>query len=307
MIFSEIYGRYFRIAEELIRLAQRGELSSASLLETVSEKGFAESVLSVPEALQSGAWPLIAPDFSTPIAGDPSMPLSLPEKRWLKTLLSDPRTALFAPDPAGLEDVEPLYGRELIVYYDRYLDGDPYSDPAYTASFRTALSAVKEKRPLLVSFRDRRGRLTERKGVPEGIEYSPRDDKFRLILRGADGRSEINMAGIERCGVLPDQEDGYPGCGEQPGRELCFELKDERNALERAMLAFSDLEKVTERVSGKLYRVTLRYRAQDEAEILIRILSFGPMIRVVSPDSFIELIRARLRAQSELDRAAHEG
>ena len=258
--------------------------------------------LSVPDAVKSGAWPVIAPDFSTPIESDPSMPLSMLEKRWLKALLQDPRIALFGVSAEGLEDVEPLYDNSVIVYFDRYLDGDPYGDPAYIANFREALKAVREKRRLLVSYTSGKGRRYVRKAVPLDIEYSPKDDKFRLTVLSADGRFSINMARIERCTAMWDYDDEYFKERELRRGELVFELMDVRNALERAMIAFSDLEKVTERSSDRIYRVTLRYSIEDETEILIRILSFGPMIRVISPESFIDKIRERLMKQAALDR-----
>ena len=59
-----------------------------------------------------------------------------------------------------------------------------------------------------------------------------------------------------------------------------------RNALERAMLR-TDLEKETERIDDKHYRITLNYRQGDETEILIRILSFGPVLKVTAPESMV--------------------
>ena len=79
-----------------------------------------------------------------------------------------------------------------------------------------------------------------------------------------------------------------------------MELVDERNALERAMLHFSHLEKETERLENDLYRVTLRYQRDDEMELLIRVLSFGPKLRVISPPGFIEQIKERLNRQKKL-------
>ena len=76
-------------------------------------------------------------------------------------------------------------------------------------------------------------------------------------------------------------------------------LRDERNALERAMLQFSHLEKETVKLSEDRYEVTLWYDRDDETELLIRVLSFGPMIRVTEPASFIELIRERLDMQKK--------
>ena len=64
------------------------------------------------------------------------------EKRWMKAVLADPRIQLFSPDETGLEDVEPLFTPDKIVYYDRYTDGDPYGDPSYIAHFRTILQAL---------------------------------------------------------------------------------------------------------------------------------------------------------------------
>ena len=42
------------------------------------------------------------------------------------------------------------------------------------------------------------------------------------------------------------------------------------------------------------------YDKDDETEMVIRILSFGPMIKVVQPEHFINLIKERLRKQKKL-------
>ena len=46
--------------------------------------------------------------------------------------------------------------------------------------------------------------------------------------------------------------------------------------------------------------MTIVYDEADETEIVIRILSFGPMVRVTAPDTMIDLIRERLLAQLRL-------
>ena len=76
-----------------------------------------------------------------------------------------------------------------------------------------------------------------------------------------------------------------------------FELEDRRNALERVLFHFAHFEKEAEKIGKDRYRVSLNYEKDDETEILIRILSFGPMIKVLEPDSFVELIKERLRKQ----------
>ena len=83
-------------------------------------------------------------------------------------------------------------------------------------------------------------------------------------------------------------------------RSLVLELKDERNALERAMLHFSHLNKETERIGEDLYKITLFYEREDETELLIRVLSFGPMVKVLFPEDFLGKLKERLEKQKKL-------
>ena len=83
-----------------------------------------------------------------------------------------------------------------------------------------------------------------------------------------------------------------------------MDLYDSRNALERAMLHFTDLEKETERIDDRHYRITLNYKQGDETEILIRVLSFGPVLKVTAPESMVSQIRERLDRQMAM--LAHE-
>ena len=78
---------------------------------------------------------------------------------------------------------------------------------------------------------------------------------------------------------------------------MIFELIDERNALERVLMHFAHFEKQVEKVDEQKYQVTLYYDKEDETEILIRVLSFGPMLHVVKPVAFINLIKGRLSDQ----------
>lgn len=297
VLFSELYSSYFNVVAAVLAEAVRHSLTGGRLEEIVREKAFAESVLAIPAALRSN-WPLLKPDGTTPLRHEPTMPLTLLQKRWLKTLLQDPRIALFAPCGEGLADVEPLFHLEDIVRFDQYLDGDPYGDAAYIAIFRHLLAAVRERRCVRLRYAGRRGRLHDSVCLPVRLEYSARDDKFRLLAAGRRNGYLINVARIRSCTVLGPAP---PALCREPVRHvesLTFRLWDERNALERVLLHFSHLEKETVRLGEREYQVTLRYDREDETELLIRILSFGPMIQVTAPERFIALIRERLERQA---------
>ena len=111
------------------------------------------------------------------------------------------------------------------------------------------------------------------------------------------GIAALNLSRIVDVKLLEQYSAGEDVTLVLKKEKLVLEVKDERNALERVMLHFSHFEKETIRLEEKKYQLTLWYEKEDKAELLIRVLSFGPMIRVMEPDSFISLVRERLQKQ----------
>ena len=293
MLFSEIYGSYFNVVAAVLAEAAEGRLTERQLTGLVQEKAFAESVLAIPAALKSGDWPLLGKSFEPVIRHKPTMPLTVLQKRWLKALLLDPRIALFAPDTAGLEDVEPLYRPETFVRFDQYADGDPYGDADYIHCFRTVLQAIREKRRLKIRFHSRTGMRRTITCIPCRLEYSAKDDKFRLLVWGARRASVINLARVEFCEPLEKYDPDSFRLPEKHLHELVLLLHDERNGLERVLLHFSHFEKETQKLDSRLYQIKLRYDQEDETELLIRVLSFGPVLEVKAPAEFTALVKRR--------------
>ena len=300
MLFSEVYGTYYNVLAKLLEKAVDGSLTGQSLYDIVREQGFEESILTIPDALKDQTWPLITPDYGTPLEHRPTMPLTTLQKRWMKALLSDPRIRLFAPPVEGLEDVQPLYPADVFVYYDRFRDGDPFEDPDYIRRFRCILSAIRQRRWLRIRFAGHNGKLHDWRCVPYRLEYSPKEDKFRLISANKRESLFINLGRIRQCFMMEPCEEGDYCPKPMRKRMLVLELTDERNALERVMLHFSHLDKETERMDDTHYRITLFYEKEDETELLIRVLSFGPVLKVVSPEDFREKLIQRLEKQKNL-------
>ena len=300
MIFSEIYGSYFKAVSAILAKAVDGTLTEREITRTVLENAFGESLVTIPAKLSDGSWPLLTADYGTPLRHAPHAPLTTLEKQWLKALLLDPRIRLFDPSKEGLEDVEPLFTPDQFVYFDRYADGDPYDDQRYIEHFRLIIRAMHEKRKLRVRFHGHRGTRQSYICIPYKLEYSSKDDKFRLITGFRNKPLTVNLSRIDSVHILePWDESEYLQPRERE-KTLVMELYDSRNSLERAMLHFSDLEKETERIDEKHYRITLNYKQGDETEILIRILSFGPVLKVIEPETMVKQIRERLERQDAL-------
>ena len=76
---------------------------------------------------------------------------------------------------------------------------------------------------------------------------------------------------------------------------------DKRKSLERVLLHFAHFAKEAEKLDQHLYRITIMYDKEDETELVIRILSFGPMIKVIAPLYFVDLIKQRLLQQKSCE------
>lgn len=301
MIFSELYSAYYNAVAKIIAQAVKGELDEKSLSDTVKQAAFSESSLSVVPALKGEKWQLLRNDLSTPIKHIPALPLTVLQKRWLKSMLLDKRIALFGLQIKGLEDTLPLFTERDICVYDKYSDGDDYESPEYIANFRLILSALREKRRIAVTMITRRNLKTRVTVMPQRLEYSEKDDKFRLICHGFREYSVINLGRITECAICENDSIAFSMPKPKEKRSVTLELTDERNALERVMLHFAHFEKQAERIGESRYKLTLVYDPDDETELVIRILSFGPMVRVSSPARFVGLIKERLLKQSKFE------
>lgn len=308
MLFSEIYSCYYNAVAAILGMATEKKLTGKTLRDAVTEQAFEESVLFIPDALKSERWPLLTKELETPLHQKPTMPMTILQKQWLKALLLDPRISLFSPNLTGLENIEPLYGPEMLVSFDRYEDGDSFQDRRYIENFQLILRALRENRNLDIHYRNAHGRERHFYCMPIRLEYSVRDDKFRLyyapdpdIALRTGHLAEQRTANLSRIlnVELKEVQEEKPEVYASWDEELVLELTDERGAMQRAMMAFSDFEKDTIRTDEMHYCIHLWYKREDETDLLIRILSFGPMVKVKEPKELADQIWARLRKQKE--------
>ena len=297
MIFSELYSAYYNTVAAILSAVMEGERSEKELQRIVAERAFGESALTILPSLKSERWQLIHADMTTPLEHIPTMPLTTLQKRWLKAVSLDPRVKLFGVEFPELADVEPLFTSADYCVYDQYADGDPFEDEEYIRQFRVILSAIRDGSQIKFEMVNRKGNTMFIRCRPVRLEYSEKDDKFRVVTAGWRSVSTVNLAKIRAC--VP-----YTGEKTSVGEEkavvydtVTVKLTDERNALERFMLHFAHFEKQAEKLDKKHYLVRIKYDHSDQPELVIRMLSFGPLVEVIGSEEFREKVIQKLKKQ----------
>ena len=160
-----------------------------------------------------------------------------------------------------------------------------------------ALEAIRDGSQIKFEMTNRKGNTMFIRCRPVRLEYSEKDDKFRVVTAGWRSVSTVNLVKIRACAY----DNGYRRVS---GREkpvvydtITVKIRDERNAMERFMLHFAHFEKQAEKLDKKHYLVKIKYAHDDESEMVIRILSFGPMIEVLEPEPFRKLVIEKLEKQ----------
>ena len=300
------------MADILGKAASDG-LTLEQLKRIVYKDGYEESALELLPALTDERWLLLTKEIKTPLIHKPSMPLTFLRKKWLKALLLDERVRLFftddelANEEKALEDVEPLYRPEQFVFFDRFVDGDDYKSVRYRENFRQILQAVKDHLAIDASYRTNKDNVIVWTNlVPITLEYSAKDDKFRL--QGMAGVRHVTL----NLGKIITVELGEPLAEELPlvsvsQEKLVLELVDERLTMMRALMHFSDFAKETEKLDDTHYLLTVYYDKNDETEMVYRVLSFGPTMKVREPECFVELLKERLQEQLRIRNSNKRG
>ncbi len=330
-LFSEIYNCYYQVVARMMEECRTLPLTRLELTRIADTYGYEESALAIIPNLMDGSWKLLAASegngescrenglsYRTVLKHTPAMPLTALQKSWLKSLLEDPRISLFFSDGqlSALKEyltyVPPLYHPSDFCYFDQYADRDQFGLTSYRNHFQIILKSIRSRQALQISYYSGKNRTLEHTYLPARLEYSPKDGKFRLyaLYRKKNGRYRIDQLNIGR--ILRIVETGFFSretidIDQYMDSCLCsqpvvLEISSERNALERTMLHFSCYQKKVEKLEAEgRYRCSIYYDKTRETELLIQVLSFGPVVKVVGPEPFLRQVKERVRRQAALD------
>lgn len=316
-LFSEIYNCYYQIMKSI--LINQSALTLSELRTNISNTGYEESLLYLIPKLTTGEWDLLEQKddvFLSKISENFYVPLTQLQKAYVKTILQDERIQLFldADERIRLQDlfadVSVLWKPEDFYYYDRFSNKDDYGNPHYQQHFRTLISAIDSRQYVDISYESKTGHRVHHHYLPCRLEYSIKNDKFRLLgieqsNRNGDRIEILNLDRMKEVALLPAFVSQIPDINQSIRNSYYKEpvrlhIHTERNALERTMLQFANYEKNTTKIDDNTYECLIYYNQKMETELLIEVLSFGPMIEVLGNERFLEQLKERLRKQKRL-------
>lgn len=318
--FSEIYSCYYQVVAKILDAAAKSPLSRSQMNELSNQYAFAESSLAIVPKLCSGEWNLLeesADGYKANVQSVPPLPLTQLQGSWLKALLADRRIRLFLSDgqlmelTAFLKEYPPLFDYRVFHFFDVCKYGDPYGSKLYRKHFQLLLHALRERRLLQISYASPQRKSQHMRCLPCKFEYSQKDNMFRIfcteIYEGKVGQVKLfNISRIQN--IVPTEEFYHTPfdferwlLGRRAPEPSKIQIFQERNALERVMLNFSNHEKRTEYDEEQdCYFSWIYYDKADETELLIKLLSFGPVIKVLEPEGLVAQIKQRVARQHAL-------
>ncbi|MCQ2469130.1 MAG: WYL domain-containing protein [Ruminococcus sp.] len=315
-IFSEIYNTYFEITEKILK---RKIVTKADIMEIIRQNGFSETMLFLePKLTGDDGYGLLIHEngaYRSILKKEPHTPLTTLEKSWLCAVLNDRKSGLFL-DTAQKEQlmeilgIQPLFSQNMICFFDMFTDGDNFEDPQYIDHFRKILTAKQNHSLINISFQSMKGGRITHYFLPVRIEFSAKNNRFRIhVIKYKKNMTPLDSGIINLSNVtetVPTNVTIEDFAYNMSKKEVTVEVIEERNSINRFMMEFAELERTSEfdEDSGRC-TVKMKYSGRDEAEILIRLLSFGPTVKVLEPPELRQKLKERIDTQSALFRNLH--
>jgi predicted DNA-binding transcriptional regulator YafY len=319
-IYNEIYGLYYFMLEKILEKAKDNDITLKEINQIVSQYGFSESsIYFTPEVTsQTEGYNLLRATnsgYSSILKSKPTEFLTNIQESFIKSILKDKRIHLFLSGnmvrelSEALLDTKPLFNIDDITHSETALDSDNYSDEKYTSSFKTILQAIRNQKALKICFNSSKGERKTLKVMPYKFEYGVRDDKFRLCgvsIFSDNPRHyvKINLSRILSVSSLNQSYDvdfdSFINKKKKP-EPIEIEVSNMRNGFERVFISLSNYERVSSfnEETGKC-SIKIYYTDDDEQELLILLMSFGPAIKVLGPLEFKERFIERIRKQLDI-------
>jgi predicted DNA-binding transcriptional regulator YafY len=332
-LFDEVKNRYFQIIFRIVNECANGK-AKKDILKIIDEGEFEQKVIGknlqsfsglvLNEYTQDENYNLIkhAKDIYYPaITCKDKNPLPIRftniEKAWLKALLEEPCIRMVLSEETHnklskeLVDVDTPIRQEYFEMTNVIKLPEISECKGYEENFRILLKAIVEEKVIRYNNTDKYGNeYKSMRAIPVGIEFSMRDQRFRVSLYSLDNNRPI-MANIFTMTDLTIEDD-KPPFDRETAKKLLYEQRycqepvvlevtDKKAAMERCFMCFSSMERTAKCLGDDKYEVKLNYYVFEEENLIRSIISLGPFVKVLSPARITDEIVRRVKLAIEIN------
>ena len=227
------------------------------------------------------------------------VPVSAIEIDWILYCLKQPQAQLFLTRDE-IAEIKKTYqfktgtfGDRILETYNQNKKDDLYSTDKVQETFRILLAAIYQQKKLHIQYLNwMTGEIYDTQYSPVSIEYSKRDDAFRLWAITNSG--ELYPLNLERIVDAKITNIDYDSTLVEAQAEKEYENRekkvqvifpDKKNVPDRILTEFSPWKKKCKYdAEKKLYTMDLFYDKMDAFEIAIRLHAYGRNVYVVKDD-----------------------
>jgi hypothetical protein len=326
-LFNEVKNRYFQLVFRIINECADGKAKS-DILKLIDEGEFEQKVIgknqqsfadmilnrtSTDENLnlltekEGMFYPCIENTGSSPVP----VRFTKIEKAWLKALLEQDGVRKILSKQtmeklkAELVDFDTPIKDEYFEMTNITILPEITLKEAYDENFKIILEALLLDKPIRYNNIDKKGFVSKNKlALPIGIEYSMRDERFRVSMYSLDDNRPImaNIFSLLDIRIVDEEVN----IDRETAKKLMFEQKyssepvvievtDRKAAMERCFMCFSGMERTSRELGNNKYEIQLNYYLFEEENLIRNIISLGPYVKVVSPTRIADEIVGRVK------------
>ncbi len=312
-MYHEIYGKYYQIIHNLLNSKPKTE---REINDYIRSQGFDESFLYLNAKMLVDEYHLFVKkgDLFYPLTNS-KIPLFLTneQKSWINTMLFDEKVKLFLSN----EKIN-YYQKEFasnVLYDDKayqYLFQDVDKDeitPKMSNVFRFVKNAIIQGMDINLTFISSKNYYTHKKVAPYKIEYSMQDQKMRVIAveyRNGEPKRIIriklaSIVGYRMIERVKRIDFEYYLQEEVLKEPLIIEVYPILNGIERVFIELSNYKREAFYDKERnLSIMKIYYEKVDEMDLVLKMLSFGKVVKILSDGFIKEEVLRRINKQKEL-------
>lgn len=326
-LFHEYKNKYFHLVFRILNLAKNG-LYKDEIIRLIEKEEYDEKIIGKDfktfEGMLLNKYSKIdnfnfleerEGKYYSILNNQDSIPLKVRfsklEKSWLNGMIKEPVVqALLGKDileklEAALIDVKK--GSNEVIEFTNKVKSDVDVDlEKMSRDFYTILEGIINEKPILYSNVDKNGNeYNNQLALPIRIEYSLKDDKFRASIYSLEEQRSVmvNLHTLKEVKIAQNvnseikREDVLKKLKEKKYSEIpiTIELEDIRGAMERCFMSFSSFERNSRNISENKYEIDIYYYTFEEDEVIRKIMSLGPYVKVKSPDRVKDIVIDKIK------------